>query len=136
MLPSTDSLATGIGALPHTDPRKACEEVLEIFPEAPYIPTLPARGLLESIVFCDSSRLPGGMVTDDRLIVDTSRDLVSEMEQIYLDFVEQNTTPYALTEKYASGFVEMLGRTLTAPRVLKCQVTGPVTFGMQIVDQD
>ena len=136
MLPPTDSLATGIGGLPHTDPRKACDEVLAICPEVSYIPTLPARGILESIVFCDSSRLPGGVVADDRLTVDRSRDLVPEMEQIYLDFVEQNTGPYALTARYASGFLEMLGRALPSPRVLKCQVTGPVTFGMQVVDGD
>jgi len=136
MLPPTDSLATGIGGLPHTDPRKACDEVLAIYPEVPSIPTLPARGILESIVFCDSSRLPGGVVADDRLTVDRSRDLVPEMEQIYLDFVEQNTGPYAQTATYASGFLEMLGRALPSPRVLKCQVTGPVTFGMQVVDGD
>jgi hypothetical protein len=136
MLPPTDSLATGIGGLPHIDPRKACDEVLAVFPEFPYVPTLPARGLVESIVFCDSSRLPGGVIANDRLIVDRSRDLVTEMEQIYLDFVEQNTGPYALTETYASGFMEMLGRSLPAPRILKCQVTGPVTLGMQVVDQD
>jgi hypothetical protein len=136
MIPPTDSLATGIGGLPHTDPRKACDEVLAVFPEVPYIPTLPARGILESIVFCDSSRLPGGVAAADRLIVDRSRDLVTEMEQIYLDFVEKKTGPYALTEKYASGFMEMIGRALPAPRILKCQVTGPVTFGMQVVDQD
>jgi len=136
MLPPTDSLATGIGGLPHTDPRKACDDVLAIYPEIPYIPTLPTRGILESIVFCDSSRLPGVVVADDRLIVDRSRDLVTEMEQIYIDFVEMNTGPYAHTARYASGFMEMLGRTLVAPRILKCQVTGPVTFGMQVVDED
>lgn len=54
-----DSLATGVGALPHTDPREACDAVLALFPEFPYIPTLPNHGLLESIVFCDSGRLPG-----------------------------------------------------------------------------
>lgn len=136
MLPPMDSLATGIGALPHTDPRKACDDVLAIYPEVPYIPTLPARGILESIVFCDSPRLPGGMIVDDRLVVDRSRDLAMEMEQIYLDFVEQHTEPYALTSGYASGFVEMLGKTLCRPRILKWQLTGPVTFGMQVVDQD
>jgi hypothetical protein len=136
MLPTTDSLATGVGALPHTDPHKACDDVLAVFPEVPFIPTLPARGVTESIVFCDSSHLPGGVIANDRLIVDRSRELVTEIEQIYLDFVDQNTGPYGLTATYASGFVDMLGRTLPTPRILKCQVTGPVTFGMQVVDQD
>ena len=133
---SPDSRATGIGALPHTDPRKACDDVLAAFPTFPYIPTLPNRGLLESIVFCDSARLPGGEVHDGKLRIDPGRDTGSEMEQIYLDFMEKNTAPYARTPGYASGFAEMAGRDLNSPLVLKCQVTGPVTFGMQVVDAD
>ncbi|MDD1715897.1 MAG: hypothetical protein LUQ01_02760 [Methanolinea sp.] len=134
LLPPTMSLATGVGALPHTDPAKACDDVLAVYPRVPYIPTLPARGLLESIVFSDSSRLPGGIVKEERLLVDRSRDLSSEMEQVYLDYMEQRTGPYALTGEYASGFPEMMQRDMSGSILLKCQVTGPVTFGMQVVD--
>ena len=131
-----DSLATGVGALPHTDPREACDAVLALFPEFPYIPTLPNHGLLESIVFCDSGRLPGGVIREGRLGIDQARDIPGEMEQIYLDFIEKNTAPYALTPEYASGFAEMSGRDFSGSRILKCQVTGPVTFGMQVVDAE
>ena len=135
-LPSPESRATGVGALPHTDPRKACDEVLSLFPEIPYIPTLPNRGLLETIVFNDSPRLPGGVVRDGKLRIDPSRDMSAEMEQIYLDFMEQNTGPYALSPDYYSGFSEMAGRDLSGSLFLKTQVTGPVTFGMQVVDEN
>lgn len=135
-IPPPECGATGIGALPHTDPRQACDEVLAIYPEFPYIPTLPNHGLLESIVFCDSARLPGGVVRDGRLQIDPGRDISREMEQIYLDFIEKNTSPYALTPDYASGFAEMSGRNFSSSKILKCQVTGPVTFGMQVVDRD
>lgn len=133
-LPPAMSLATGVGALPHTDPKRACDDVLAFCPRVPYIPTLPARGLLESIVFCDSSRLPGGIVQEERLFLDRSRDFSFEMEQIYLDYMEQRTGPYALTMEYASGFLEMMRRDVSGSLLLKCQVTGPVTFGMQVVD--
>ena len=83
--------ATGIGALPHTDPRQACDDVSAAFPHFPYIPTLPNRGLMESIVFCDSSPLPGGEIREGRLSIDYSRDIGLEMERIYLDFLEKNT---------------------------------------------
>lgn len=135
-LPSPESRATGVGALPHTDPREACDEVLSLFPEIPYIPTLPNRGLLETIVFNDSPRLPGGVVREGKLRIDSSRDLAAEMEQIYLDFMEQNTAPYALSPEYYSGFSEMAGRDLSGSVFLKTQVTGPVTFGMQVVDEN
>jgi hypothetical protein len=134
VLPPPGSLSTGVGALPHTDPGKACDQVLAIYPDIPYIPTLPNRGLLEMIVFNDSSRIPGMMIEDGRLRVDRSRDISADMEQVYLDFMEQNTVPYAITPEYASCFAEMSGRDFSGSLFLKCQLTGPVTLGMQVID--
>lgn len=128
--------ATGIGALPHTDPREACDDVLAAFPSFPYIPTLPNRGVLESIVFCDAAPLPGGEVRDGKLVIDPGRDIAGEMERVYLDYMEQNLGPYRRTRANASGFCEMAGRDLSTALLLKCQVTGPVTFGMQVVDAE
>jgi hypothetical protein len=136
MIPSPHSLATGVGALPHADPVAACNDVLDIFPEFPYIPSLPNRGQLESIVFNDSEQLPGRIIRDDRLLFDSTTDQSEGMEKVYMDYVEGNYAPYALHREYASGFVEMLSRKLSHVKVLKCQVTGPVTFGMQVVDAD
>jgi hypothetical protein len=134
MIPSPRSLATGVGALPHTDPKQACDDVLSLFPGFPYIPTLPDRGQLESIVFNDSEQLPGRIIRDDRLLFDSSRDQTAAMEKVYLDFVEGNYGDYGLHREYASAFIEMMSRKIPVTSVLKCQVTGPVTFGMQVVD--
>jgi len=136
MIPSPHSLATGVGALPHTDPVSACNDVLDIFPQFPYVPTLPDRGQLESIVFNDSEQLPGRIIKDDRLLFDSTTDQTEAMEQVYMDYVEGNYASYALHKDYASCFIEMMSHNLTRAKVLKCQVTGPVTFGMQVVDAD
>jgi hypothetical protein len=134
MISSPHSLATGVGALPHTDPVAACNDVLEIFPRFTYVPTLPDRGLLESIVFCDSEQLPGRVIRENRLFFDSTTDHTSAIEKVYMDYVDGNYAPYEIHRDYASGFIEMMSRDLTDARVLKCQVTGPVTFGMQVVD--
>ena len=136
MIPHSRSLATGVGALPHTDPKQACDDVLALFPAYPYIPTLPDRGQLESIVFNDSEQLPGRMIRNDRLLFDSSKDQTGAMEKVYLDYVEGNYADYGLHREYASAFIEMMSRNLPDAQVLKCQVTGPVTFGMQVVDAD
>ena len=133
-IPPPGTLATGIGALPHRDPGAAVDEVLRIFPRFPYVPTLPNRGFLESIVFSDSAMLPGRIIRDGRLMVDTSRDLLADMERIYLDYLEKATASYATLPEYGSGFREMMTRDIGGALLLKCQVTGPVTFGMQVVD--
>lgn len=129
-----DSRATGVGALPHTDPVAACDDVLSVFPGFPYVPTLPDRGQLESIVYNDSEQLPGRRIRDDRLFYDSTADNTAAQEQVFLDFLEGNIAPYSLNERHASGFIEMMRRDLACSPVLKCQVTGPVTFGMQVVD--
>jgi hypothetical protein len=133
-IPAPHSLATGIGALPHTDPVLACDDVLDIFPAFPYVPTLPDRGQMESIVFNDSEQLPGRVIRDDRLLYDSTSDNSGAMEQVYLDYVEGNYARYALHAEYASAFIEMMTRKIEGAQVLKCQVTGPVTFGMQVVN--
>jgi hypothetical protein len=136
MLPPPESRATGIGALPHTDPDEACRSVLHAYPEFPYIPTLPNRNVTESIVFNDSEQLPGRVIREGRLMVDRSADIAAGMEQIYLDFIEQNSAPYAISPAYGSGFHAMMQYRLDGVFGLKSQITGPVTFGMQVVDDD
>ena len=136
MIFSPHSLATGVGALPHTDPAVACDDVLGIFPRFPYVPSLPERGQLESIVFNDSEQLPGRIIRNDRLLYDSTTDHTAEIEKVYMDYVEGNYAPYGLHTEYASGFIEMMSRDNFPAKVLKCQVTGPVTFGMQVVDAD
>jgi hypothetical protein len=134
MIPSPYSLATGVGALPHEDPVVACNDVLDIFPEFPYVPSLPNRGHLESIVFNDSEQLPGRIIQDDRLLFDSTTDHTETIEQVYLDYIESNYAAYGYHKEYASGFIQMMSHNLTRVRSLKCQMTGPVTFGMQVVD--
>ena len=136
MIPSPYSLATGVGALPHKDPVLACNDVLDIFPEFPYVPSLPDRGLLESIVFNDSEQLPGRIIQDDRLLFDSTTDQNEAIEKVYLDYIEGNYAGYGYNKEYASGFIQMMSHDLARVRSLKCQMTGPVTFGMQVVDTD
>ncbi len=136
MLPPPESRATGIGAVPHLDPEEACQSVLRIYPDFPYVPTLPNRSVLESIVFNDSEKLPGRIIREDRLLVDRSSDLSAEMEQIYIDFLEKNCEPYGISVDYGSGFHAMMRYRFPDAYGLKCQITGPVTFGMQVVDGD
>ena len=132
MIPPPNSRATGVGALPHTDPMLACSDVLDIFPEIPYVPTLPDRGLLESIVFNDSAQLPGQLIREDRCCTTAPRDNTAAMEQVYLDFVEENFSPYGLDRSHASAFTEMMTRPFPHAQMLKCQVTGRSPLGCRL----
>ncbi len=135
-LPSPQSIATGVGSLPHTDPVSAVDDVFRFCPDMPYVPTLPNISPYESIIWHDSEFLPGRVIEGNKLYVDRSIDFSEDMEQIYLDFLELNTDRYAASSSYGSGYHEMEKRDLSSVWCAKCQVTGPVTFGLTITDQD
>ncbi|MCX6694594.1 MAG: hypothetical protein NT074_08660 [Methanomicrobiales archaeon] len=136
MFSRTGIAATGVGSLPHTDPKKACDLVLRYCPDLPYAPTLPNRGLAESIVIADSEHLPGRVFDGERLTVNRGGGLETAMEQVYMDFLTREFSGYGWSPRYASGFPEMISRPLMGIPVLKAHVTGPVTFGMQVINQD
>lgn len=133
-IPPPSCLATGIGALPHRDPDAACRDALDCFPRFPYIPTLPNRGPLEGIVFSESAQLPGLLIRDGRLYVDSRSDNSAAQEQVFADYLDGNSSAYPAESAYASAFHAMMTRRLPDVLALKYQVTGPVTFGMQVVD--
>src|SRR5690606_6583777 len=126
-IPPPSCLATGVGALPHTDPEAACQDALDCFPRFPYIPTLPNRGYLESIVFTESAQLPGRLVRDGRLYVDSRSDNSAAQEQVFADYLEGNFAAYPADPSHASAFHAMMTYRLPDVLALKYQVTGPVT---------
>jgi hypothetical protein len=135
-LTSPHSIASGVGSLPHSDPVSAVEDILRLCPDMPYAPTLPNINPFESIIWHDSEFLPGRVVEGNKLYVDRSIDFAQDMEQIYLDYMEQNIDRYATSPEYGAGYFEMATRDLSPVWCAKCQVTGPVTFGLTITDQD
>lgn len=130
------SIASGVGSLPHPDPASAVGDVLRLCPDMPYAPTLPNMSPFESIIWHDSEFLPGRVIEGNKLYVDRSFDFSQEMEQIYLDFMEQNIDRYTASLDYGAGYYELSDRDLSSSWCVKCQVTGPVTFGLTITDQD
>ncbi|PWR72281.1 uroporphyrinogen decarboxylase/cobalamine-independent methonine synthase family protein [Methanospirillum lacunae] len=135
-LKSPCSIASGVGSLPHTDPVQAVDDILRLCPSMPYAPTLPNISPFEAIIWHDSEFLPGRVVQGNKLYVDRSLDFSLEMERVYLDFMEQNVDRYAASPGYAAGYFEMANRDLSQVWCVKCQITGPVTFGLTISDQD
>ncbi|MEN6343349.1 MAG: hypothetical protein ABFC89_12425, partial [Methanospirillum sp.] len=135
-LSPTDGRATGVGGLPHTDSDRAVDDVLAAFPDVPYAPGLPNRGPFEQIVWNDAKTLPGLEVVDGRLVIDLEADHAEAMERVYLDFVEQNAAAYGPDPDTYSGLLELVSRDLSSAVLVKAQVTGPVTFGMQVIERD
>ena len=86
-----------------------------------------------------SEHMPGILLDDDeeRIRVDLGDDWLEKAEGFYARFLEEDPGPFAPSAEYASGLHELLGR---GPQenawAVKGQVTGPISFGLQVTDTD
>jgi methionine synthase II (cobalamin-independent) len=134
-----DLLPFHIGSIPHTDPQAACALVLENFPQIPTWPQLPKRTFLENMYVQFSEGFPGVVVDDGRIYVDRAKDLDPDLEHLYLAYLENDLSHGALGADYAAGlaaFPQALSDAECQPAAVKGQVTGPISWGLTVVDQD
>lgn len=127
------------GSVPLVDPQKAWEQLLEFFPDIPAWPQLPQRTYLENMYVQYSERFPGVVLEEERIYIDRSSDLDPGLEALYVAYLE-NDVEYGLTSPdYAAALALLREGKVTFPRLpvaVKGQVTGPVSWGLTVVDQD
>jgi methionine synthase II (cobalamin-independent) len=131
-----DCLPTAIGSMPHTDPKEACSLVSRYLKDIPAWPQLPNRSHLENMCTQFSEGFPGAVVRGETLFIDNARDLDKELEEFYSAYLENNIDKYPITLDYAAGLYSFLGLENLAPLAVKGQVTGPVTWGLTVTDNE
>ena len=133
--------ATAIGSLPYSDPGEACSVTLRYLKEAPAWPQLPHRDFRENMYAQYSEGLPGVVVDMEgrKVYCDTSRDLLEEIEGVYQAYVEGDYASLAISEDYAAGLHDFAAKVKEEGRrypLLKGQVTGPISFGLTVLDEN
>lgn len=116
-------VATGVGSLPHTDPRAAVELSLTTTARLPAAPQLPARSPREGVLAQWLDALPEVDVAADGSI--RSRGRSSSPAE---------TTLRPDTHAGLLAFLDHLGGLPGAPAGAKAQITGPLTLGTALVD--
>ena len=129
-------LATAIGSVPHTDPDEAYSAVLANLPEIPVWPQLSRRSFLENMYVQYSEGFPGVKVEEERIYVDRTLDLAEPLEKLYGAYLENDLDAYAISPEHAAGLHLFLSRKLGSVAAVKGQVTGPISFGLVVTDQD
>jgi len=122
--------------MPQTDPAEACNAIFRHLTDIPAWPQLPERSFLENMYVQYSEGFPGVVLENDRIYIDRSKDLSDEMEELYMAYIENDLDRYAISPDYAPGFYEFLSHPADSVIALKGQVTGPVSFGLTVTDQD
>ena len=139
-------LGTAIGSLPHKDPSKAVEVVLNSIPDAPIWPQLPGLGMNEQMEIQYSEGMPCVVIdrAKSRMYFDTSKDY----SEAFADFYEKymavmdgggNLDFAAISPEFSRGIYALESRLKTLGKKLpfvKVQTTGPCSFALTIVDEN
>lgn len=130
-------LPIGIGSLPHIDPYISCRIILNYFPESPYWPQLPLRSPKEGMLVQFTEGMPGFIMEDQKFYFNTPFNPNSEWERFYEVYFNENLDYFKIGDQYASGLHTLL-RLLKGrrPILVKGQITGPITLGLGISDEN
>jgi methionine synthase II (cobalamin-independent) len=125
-----------IGSMPHTDPSKACSQVVRFLKDIPAWPQLPNRSFLENMYVQYSEGFPGVVIGGERIYIDRSQDLDKQLELLYAAYLENDYNKFPISRDYAAGLHAFLGQEKLSPRAVKGQITGPVSWGLTVTDAD
>lgn len=126
-------LATGIGSLPHKETDRALDLVFGFCPQIPFWPQLPKRDSREGMVAQFTEGLP---------IPQPASGAPVSLEAFYEKIINQDIDYFKITPDYAAGlhaFKEKLEREpalLKNIEFIKCQITGPFSFGASMKDKN
>ncbi len=126
---------TVIGSMPHTDPAEACSLVVRYLKDMPAWPQLPKRSFLEDMCVQFSQGFPGVVVKEDSTYVDRLQSRDKALEQLYTAYLENNIDKYPVSPDYAAGLHSFLTLKNLSPLAAKGQVTGPITWGLAVTDE-
>ena len=128
-------LPTAIGSMPHTNSGEACSIIMRGLPDIPVWPQLPQRSPKENMIIQFSEGFPGVVIGGDKIHIEPSADFESKLEQIHIDCEQDNAREYGISTEYAAGLHAFLSKA-TGSKIVKGQVTGPVTWGLRVTSQD
>jgi methionine synthase II (cobalamin-independent) len=82
-----------------------------------------------------SEGFPGTVMEGDKAHIEPSADFESEVERIYVDCDLDNAQEYGVSREYGAGLHAFLSK-VGSNRLVKGQVTGPITWGLTVTRQD
>jgi methionine synthase II (cobalamin-independent) len=131
-------LTTQIGSMPYPDGKAICERLVSTL-DIPAWPQLPRRTFHENMYVQYSSALPCISLDEDKekILFNTENDITPALEEFYSHYLAEDVDCFGLRPDYAAGFYTMLDTLRKSPgEWAKGQVTGPISFGLTVTDQN
>lgn len=124
---------TAMGIMPHRNVERALELALRL--DIPFWPQLPKVSLYEDMYTQTSQNFPGITIDFDneRLRFDTAR-FQQEVDGYFLRMDDAET--FLPTDQYSTVFHKFVSKELHRYRAIRGQVTGPISFGFKVLDEN
>lgn len=135
-LPECATLA--VGSLPHTDAGAAVDAMIKYNPVCPGWPQLPKIDFRESMYVQYSEGMPAAVVdVEERRIYFDVEKAPEEMAVFYEHYLADDVDYCAFSPDFARGFSLLIDRLpATGAKFSKGQVTGPISFGLSVTDDE
>jgi methionine synthase II (cobalamin-independent) len=138
MLFAQPFVTTLIGSFPHPDSTALCPRLVDAV-QIPAWPQLPRRTFRENMYTQYGPGLPGIVIDEahEKITFDTTGDLSTALEEFYGHYLADNVDAFVLQATETTEIYTMLDALQsTAGAWAKGQVTGPISFGLTVVDQN
>ena len=135
-------VTTGIGSFPHQNEKEVFHLIQKNFPDIPFWPQLPKRSFLEGMVIQYSEGFPSlkWNEKEQKVWVDTFHGFEKEIEKFYQHLEGDDLEPFKITEDFAKGLRILKHLSSEDQRkgikYIKGQITGPISFGLALTDQE
>lgn len=128
-----DLQTTAMGIMPHTDISKAIKLALQL--DIPFWPQLPKVSFYEDMYVQVTENFPGITLDEENLRVELK---VEKFYEELMNYAENmgNDDYFRLSPKYATVYEEFLRQDLSKYELVRGQSIGPISFGLQIKDEN
>ncbi len=128
-------LPTMIGSMPDADLEKSWRLVARFLKDIPAWPQLPKRSVKEDMIVQFSEGFPGATIEGNRVVIKRTDNFEKELERLYTAYLADDSSGYPTGSAYAAGLHKMLSSGIS-PMAVKGQITGPVTWGLSVIDEN
>ena len=143
IMPNFNFMTTHLGSVPHPAIGDLPLQLMELL-DIPAWTQHPRRSFHENMYSQYTPGLPGVIVDElqEKVSMSTREDLSQALEKFYTSYLADDLEAFALSQDYAPGFFAMLETQRAQPTEQrhstwsKGQVTGPISFGLTVTDQD
>jgi hypothetical protein len=126
-------LTTAMAVMPHKDAAAALEAALSM--DIPFWPQLPRLSYYEDMYVQASEHFPGIVLDMDRQTLAFSMDkFIAELEDTLSRF--DDPAYFDISEQYSDVYHRFLKLDLSERPAIRGQLEGPISFGMNVLDQD